>query len=120
LGIAKDKNLLSNGPFKFSWLGKKFVDNVEPPVKRRLKNPKKWSPESGLEMNKTIENYDRFQDRYIDLLRKSAGLDMTKVRISSPATNLIRLTIFDMFNINAAHQRRHLWQAGNVRKAIGL
>ena len=120
LGIARDKNLLSNGPFKYSWLGKKFVTNVEPPVKKRLKNPKKWTPNSGLEMNKVLEDYVSFQNKYIELLRKSAGLDITKVKIPSPATNLIKLTIFDMLNINAAHQRRHLWQAGNVRKAIGL
>jgi hypothetical protein len=41
---AEKKNLLLKGPFKISWIGKTFIRNVEPPVKRKLKNPARWTP----------------------------------------------------------------------------
>lgn len=120
LKIAKDKNLLSDGPFKISWFAGKFIGNVEPPVKRKLKAPQKWRPSSDLSLDEVTSAYIKNQDKYIELLKNSAGLNIGKVKLPSPATNLIKFTIFVMFNINAAHQRRHLWQADNVRKGLGL
>lgn len=119
-GIQKirDKNYLSNGPFKFTWFGKKFYGMVEPPVKRKVKNPEKWDPKTNLDMAEVIHDYNKYQDKYIWLINDSAGLDITKVKVPSPATKLLRFTVFEMLNINAAHSRRHQWQAWNVRKDI--
>jgi hypothetical protein len=118
LKIAKDKNLFSDGPFKIGWLGRKFIGNVEPPVKRKLKAPKKWTPSSDLSLEEVTSAYIKYQDKYIELLKNSSGLDIGKVKLPSPATDLLRFSVFVMFNINAAHQRRHLWQAENVKKNI--
>jgi hypothetical protein len=115
---AKEKKLYSNGPFSLSWLGNKFVSTVEPPVKRKLKIPEKWAPQSSLSMKETIHNYLMYQDKYIDLVNESSGLDIGKVKLPSPATNLLRFSIYTMFCINSAHSRRHQWQAINVKKDI--
>lgn len=120
LKIAKDKNLLSDGPFKISWFAGKFIGNVEPPVKRKLKAPQKWRPSSDLSLDEVTSSYIKNQDKYIELLKNSAGLNIGKVKLPSPATNLIKFSIFVMFNINSAHQKRHLWQASNVRKGLSL
>lgn len=115
---AQQKNLHLKGTYKFSWLGRSFIKNVEPPVKRRFKNPARWAPDSKLSLQKIIEEYNSLQERYVDLLYKSKGLDILKVKLPSPATSLLRFSIYEMFAVNAAHQRRHLWQAANVKKEI--
>jgi len=115
---AQKKKLILKGPYRFSWIGKKFIKNIEPPVKRKFKVPARWTPESSLPFQKINDEYLALQDRYIELLHRSNGLDIMKVKLPSPATSLLRFSIYEMFHVNAAHQRRHLWQAGNVKKNI--
>jgi len=115
---AEQKKYILKGPYKFSWLGKKFINNIEPPVKRKFKNPVRWAPDSKLSLQKIKDEYLALQDRYIDLLKRSGGLDIMRVKLPSPATSLLRFSIYEMFHVNAAHQRRHLWQAKNVKKDI--
>src|SRR4030095_7487839 len=54
---AEKKNLLLKGPYKFSWIGKNFIKNVEPPVKRRFKAPARWTPDSKLSKQKIKDEY---------------------------------------------------------------
>jgi len=115
---AQQKNLHLKSAYRFSWLGRSFIKNVEPPVKRRFKNPARWAPDPKLPMQKIIEDYNILQERYVDLLNKSKGWDILKVKLPSPATSLLRFSIYEMFAVNAAHQRRHMWQAANVKKEI--
>ena len=115
---AQQKNLMLKSGYKFSWLGRSFIKNIEPPVKRRFKVPARWMPDSKLTMKILIEEYYSLQDRYIDLLNDSKAFDILKVKLPSPATSLLRFSIYEMFAVNAAHQRRHLWQAANVKKEI--
>jgi len=115
---AQQKNLMLKSNYKFSWLGRSFINNIEPPVKRKFKVPARWMPDSKLSMKKVVEEYYSLQDRYIDQLNDSKGLDIMKVKLPSPATSLLRFSIYEMFAVNAAHQRRHLWQAGLVKKEI--
>lgn len=115
---AQHKNLLLKSKFKFSWLGRSFIKNIEPPVKRKFKVPARWTPEVKLSMKNIKEEYLLLQEKYIDQLYDSKGLDIMKVKLPSPATSLLRFSIFEMFAVNAAHQRRHIWQAGIVKKEI--
>lgn len=115
---AEKKKLFLKGPYKFSWIGKNFIRNVEPPVKRKFKNPARWTPEAKHSLLKIKDEYIALQNRYIELLNKCRGFDILKVKLPSPATSLLRFSIYEMFHVNAAHQRRHLWQAENVKKSI--
>jgi hypothetical protein len=115
---AQQKNLMLRSIYKFSWLGRSFIKNIEPPVKRKFKVPARWTPDSKLPLKKTKDDYLSLQERYVDLIYDSKGLDIMKVKLPSPATSLLRFSIYEMFAVNAAHQRRHLWQAGNVKKEI--
>lgn len=115
---AQQKNLMLKSNYKFSWIGKKFIKNIEPPVKRKFKVPARWSPDFKLNLKNLKNDFLILQERYIDLIYDSKGLDIMKVKLPSPATSLLRFSIYEMFAVNAAHQRRHLWQAGNVKKII--
>lgn len=115
---AEQKKYLIKGPYKISWLGRSFIKGNEPPVRRKFKNPVRWTPDSKLSLQKSKNEYLALQDRYIELLNRSKGLDIMRVKLPSPATSLLRFSIYEMFHVNAAHQRRHLWQAKNVKKSL--
>jgi hypothetical protein len=118
LKIAVEKNLRSNGPFKYSWFAKKFISSVEPPPKLKLKAPKKWRPGSKINKRKATAAFLQLQDRWVDLINKSAGLDISEIKLPSPATKLIKFSSFEILGVNSAHQRRHLLQAKNVKNKL--
>jgi hypothetical protein len=117
LRLAMEKGCKLNGELKNSWFGQRFINFVEPPVRFKAKSPKKWKPASSINLAKVTAAYLQLQDRYIDLLSASEGWDISKVKLPSPATNLIKFSAYEMMGINAAHQRRHFAQA---KKAMGL
>lgn len=112
------KNHRRTGEMKYSWIGAKFIGNVEPPVKRKFKSPSKWRPDSNIDKAKATAAYLQLQDRWIDLVNRSAEWDLTKVKLPSPAVDWIKFSALVTLAINSAHQRRHLVQAKNAKKNL--
>ena len=119
-GLKKleEKNLRYSGEMKFSWIGTKFIGNVEPPVKKKFKSPGKWRPDSNINKAKATEAYLQLQDRWMELAERSAPWDLTKIKLPSPAVSWIKFSAFVILEVNAAHQRRHLEQAKNVKRNL--
>lgn len=119
-GLKKleEKNLRYSGEMKFSWIGTKFIGNVEPPVKKKFKSPGKWVPDSKINKTKATEAYLQLQDRWMELVERSAPWDLTKIKLPSPAVSWIKFSAFVILEVNAAHQRRHLEQAKNVKRNL--
>jgi hypothetical protein len=118
LKILAEKNTRLTGELKHGFFGGRFMASVEPPVKRKFKSPTKWKPDSNINKTKATAAYLQLQDRWVDLIQKSAGWDITKVKLPSPAVGWVKFSAYDTLGINAAHQRRHIWQAENVKKSL--
>jgi DinB superfamily len=113
---GRQMNQLSDGPFSYGFLSRMFHRMMEPPVKRRFKAPaafdvkgqahKPWA-EIEAEWRST-------HDRLDGLLQQANGLDLARIRTKSPASALISYPVGMGFWIQAAHDRRHLWQARQV------
>lgn len=119
-GLKKleEKNLRYTGEMKYSWIGSKFIANVEPPVKKKFKSPGKWVPDSKINKAKATTAYLQLQDRWMELVERSAPWDLTKIKLPSPAVSWIKFSAFVILAVNSAHQRRHLEQAKNVKRNI--
>lgn len=114
VNIAASKGFKLDGELKYSWFGRRFIGFIEPPVRFKVKSPKKWRPDSNINKTNAAKAYLQLQDRWVDLINRSEGWDITKVKLPSPVTNLIRFSAFEILAINAAHQRRHILQAKKV------
>jgi hypothetical protein len=68
----------------------------------------------------TLEAFAHFQDDYIELSREAAEADLRRSKVPSPASRLISLGVPCALALMAAHERRHLWQAQQVRSAPGF
>jgi hypothetical protein len=55
------------------------------------------------------------QRRYLQSVSAASGLRLSKIKVNSPASPLIKLTLEEAIALMAAHERRHLWQARQVR-----
>jgi hypothetical protein len=109
-----EKNVKQQSDFKYSWLAIRFINFVEPPVRFKVKAPKKWKPDSKINFKNASEAFLQLQDRFIDLINASNGWDITKFKLHSPASKLIKFSGLEILSINAAHQRRHFEQAKNT------
>ncbi|MFW6192865.1 MAG: DinB family protein [Gemmatimonadota bacterium] len=53
-------------------------------------------------------------------LEAADGLDLGRIRVTSPFIAFARFDLGSAFRMVAAHERRHLWQAGRVLEAEGF
>ena len=106
--------------FRQTFLGRWMARQLEPPVKRKLRSPKLFLPPTAVQHDREsiLADFEEVQREIFGLLETAAIRDLSRVKMSSPASSLLRMNLWDAFRILAAHERRHLWQARNVAKEL--
>jgi DinB superfamily len=100
------------------WLMRLFIRYEEPPPKIKLPAPTKISPPSKL-TTAVISEFQALQKQLADFVREWGGADLGDLKVRDPLFPL-HLTVDTELLIIAAHNRRHLWQAENVKKNTGF
>lgn len=113
---ARRAGLLGQGPFRYGFLSRKFVALTEPPVKIRVKAPKQFVPPPDQSKELVIPEFLSIHDRLLEIIHSANGLDLARVKVPAPFSNAFKLSLGQRFAQLAAHDRRHLWQAWQVRK----
>lgn len=124
-GIAttRERGLTVGGPVRYSFFERWAIRSMEPPPRRRLPAPGMFSPGESQQIHSRAEvmaEYSALKDRFVALLNDADGLDVGRLKIATPVSKLIRLRIGAAFAFLASHERRHLWQARQVREAAGF
>lgn len=120
---GKAKGWYSDGPYRYGVLGNMFVswssDDILPP-RKPLRAPKLYTPPPGPDrpIEATLAGFETLQDDYAKVVERADGLDLGRIKVSSPVTRLLRLSLGQWFRLLAGHQRRHLWQAGQVKERL--
>ncbi|MFN2442519.1 MAG: DinB family protein [Thermoanaerobaculia bacterium] len=106
--------------FRQTFLGGWMVRQLEPPVKRKQRSPKLFLPPTAVQHDgaSLLANFEEVQREIFGLRKTAASRDLSRVKMSSPASSLLRMNLWDAFRILAAHEWRHLWQARNVAKDL--
>ena len=112
---ARAAGLTATGPFRYGFLSRKFVRWTEPPPKLRIKAPKLYVPQAGQPKEKVVSEFVSIRGRLMELLVKSNGLDLARIKVATPIPR-IKFSLGQRFALITAHDRRHLWQAWQVRK----
>ena len=97
---------------KLSLVGRLVVRSYEPPVRRRFNAGGTLVPAA--EPPRTDLILGRFEQEHrqmVALLEETDAMDRTRVKIPLGDYDWLRLTLFDILCLLAAHDRRHLWQA---------
>lgn len=106
---------LSDGPYTYGFVGRWFLRMMQPPVKRRFKAPKPFQPALRKKLEEVLPEWGRTHDRVAELIREANGLDLERIKVVSPATKLLKYNLGIAFWVQTTHDRRHLWQAREVR-----
>lgn len=100
--------------------GKLLVKAVAPESARKLKAPKIFHPSSSSVDGAIIRRFIDQQNQVVRYMKATEGLDLEKIKISSPVTNLITYSLMDAYRIIINHEQRHLLQATRVSKMEGF
>lgn len=99
----------SGGPYRHPAVSSWFARSMEPPPRRRLKTFASMVPDPGTTPEAAVEDFVRAQERLEELIDRSRGLDLGRVRFSSPFLRLLRFSLGTGFEMLLAHNRRHIW-----------
>lgn len=117
---ARARGWTRQEPAKPGYLGGKFVQSMEPPVTRRLRSPRKGTPALAKDRLKVLDSYRTAHDIVRQLIADAAEIDANRARFPNPFVALIRFSVATGLFVIAAHDRRHLWQAEQVKQAPGF
>jgi len=105
-------------PMRPDMTGRLLAWLMEPPVRFRLSTAPTFEPPSSAGRATTVALFDAMQARLQDQIREMDGFDISTVRLASPFNAKVRYSAFSALRILAAHERRHLWQAEQVRTQL--
>ena len=108
------------GPALPGMIGGWFVRSLDAPVKPRfkMKAPAKIVPRESPALADAAAQFFAIQNQVRVFLRKYADIDLAGVRFPNPFIRGVRFSLATGLHVIAAHDRRHVWQAWNVRKQL--
>lgn len=107
-------------PFRRDVTGWLLCRAVEPPARMRTRTAPPFEPEAIGSMADTIAAFEGLQQTLVALLRDGVerALPLDRLKMASPFNGRVTYSVWSAFRVLAAHQRRHLWQAERVRRAL--
>ena len=118
--VARSRSLYREGPFRYGVLERLMAWSMEPPIRFRLRNPRGLTPGPLRPLDDVMRDFAAMQGELRDRIRGANGLDLSLTKVRSPLANRLVLSMGAAFRILIAHERRHLWQAQNVRVTRGF
>ena len=120
LAKSRSQGLLADVPARRGLIGGWIVRFSEPPPKGRVKAPKAFLPKADQPLDSVVPRFMELQNQVAERLRQANGVDLWRTKIRSPAIALLRLSLGETFALMTAHERRHLWQAEQVKGDPGF
>lgn len=117
---GRARGLTGNGPFRYGWLERTILRQTEPPVRRRFSAPRRFRPVHGQPITGVLPTFVHVQRQFAQLAAQAEGLDLARIKVSTPMTRLLKFSLGTTLAQAAAHERRHLEQARRVRENPGF
>jgi hypothetical protein len=113
---AARRGIRSSGPFRYGKVSTWFVGTVEPPAKHKAKAVQALVPRQNLSVRDVLEKFLDTHKRLAQVIEQANGIDLVKVKVPAPV-GPFKLPLGQKFRLIAGHDRRHLYQAWEVRNA---
>lgn len=118
IDATKARGLTGNGPFRYGAFERFLVRMTEPPVRRKVRSPRRFLPLHGQPLTAVVPTFLHLQSQLLLQIERAEGLDLARVKVATPISRLFKLSLGMTFAQTAAHERRHLEQAQRVREML--
>ena len=120
LAAADTVSGAADGDFRPTFIGRMLAKGVHPDGKIKLKAPASFQPNHEASAA-DVEAFLATQSELAALLAEHAQrTNLSRVKLASPESRLIRFSAADAFRILALHGQRHARQAERVQQAEGF
>lgn len=83
-----------------------------------MKTPSSFVPQSSLDKGEVLVQFFELQSALADRISRSTQFDLAKIRVVFPFNDHAKNSLFSAYCILLAHERRHLWQAEQIRLVL--
>jgi hypothetical protein len=115
---ARTRGITGAGPFSFGPVERFIIGMTQPPVRQKLPAPKRFQPLHNQPVTAVMPTFLHVQSQFVYQIDRSAGLDLARVKVVTPISRFLRLSLGAMFAQIVAHERRHMDQARRVREKL--
>jgi DinB superfamily len=117
---AKARGLRGTGPAGHGLIDRLMIRAMEPPPRFHTRSPKVVTPAEHTTRDReaVMREFMEWQGQIAARVRQADGLALSRVRVPSPFGRWLTYSLGGAFAIALAHERRHLWQAKEVRNAL--
>ncbi len=116
---GRASGLTGSGPFSYGAIDRFIVDMTLPPVRTQLPTPKRFIPLHGQPLTAIMPTFLHVQSMFQLQMGRAEGLDLARVKVATPISRFLRMSLGAMFAQAAAHEVRHMEQARRVREKLG-
>jgi hypothetical protein len=67
-----------------------------------------------------VSSFHSLQQEFLECIEEANGIDLSMTKVSNVASTWFRLSLGQELAFDAAHERRHLWQAARVKEEPGF
>lgn len=119
---GRARALTGNGPFHYGTIERFIVDasGVGPDgrPRRRFSSPRTFVPLHGQPITAVVPTFRHLQRQLGILIDGAEGLDLARVKVKTPISRFLKLSLGMMFAQIVAHEQRHMAQALRVRENL--
>ena len=118
---ARERGFAGANTGRYGWFARWMVRSQEPPVKRRVRTFPVFQPVATRHDGAPLlAEFRAFRGELRERLARAEGIDWGRATVVSPASRFFRLPFGAYVAFLLAHDRRHLWQAREVRNHPGF
>jgi DinB superfamily len=115
---AKARGITGSGAFEYPVWERYILRETEPPVRHAMPAPKRFVPLHGQPITGVLPTFLHVQRNFGIQIERADGLDLRRVKVTTPITSLLKLSLGATLAQAAAHERRHIAQARRVRQRL--
>lgn len=104
--------------FPYQWWERAILRQIEPPYRMKVKASQGLLPRSRRSVEETVQRFGYMHREIKKRVEDSRSLLVKDVRVRSPLASWISYPLDFSFDLVLAHERRHLWQAKEVKRLI--
>lgn len=115
---SKNDSVKNHDEFKSRLMFRVFTAWLEPPYKMKVKTFSIFAPDEKLKLDETVKKFTAGTDEFIEFIQQSEKVELKKTIITSPVSDKLKFQLGELYPFMAAHIRRHIWQAEQVKNLI--
>lgn len=118
------RHIHGKGPFRYGgrvrWANW-YLRFLEPPYKTRIPTLERYTPPPRLTFEAVVPRFMRIKERVLEQIGEANGLDLARLQAPLPYLKGWNpsLALGQWLCYVAVHERRHLWQIGNILASPG-